>query len=111
MRLPQPAMGGVHGRLCPGQVEFGWIAHIHPEDRDQLLEKWNESVRTQTMFECEARVRRADGVYRWFKKRALAIKDETGVVQWVGTSTDITSAIDARQVLERSASELEKSRQ
>ncbi len=95
------------GASAKEQLEFGWITHVHPEDRDHLLEKWNESVRTHTMFECEARVRRADGVYRWFKKRAIAIKDETGVVQWFGTSTDITSVIDARQVLERSASELE----
>ncbi|MBV8512794.1 MAG: PAS domain-containing protein, partial [Xanthobacteraceae bacterium] len=95
------------GSSAEQQLEFGWITHVHPEDRDRLLEKWNESVRTQTMFECEARVRRADGVYRWFNKRAIAIKDETGVVQWFGTSTDITSIIEARQVLERSASELE----
>src|SRR5262249_36006737 len=41
-------------------------------------------------LETEARVRRADGEYRWFLIRAVPLRDEKGnIVQWYGTGTDI----------------------
>src|SRR5712664_124145 len=41
-------------------------------------------------FEKEARLRRADGQYRWFLIRAVPLRDEPGnIVHWYGTSIDI----------------------
>jgi len=41
-------------------------------------------------FEHDVRVRRADGEYRWFSKRAVPLRDELGhIVKWYGTTTDI----------------------
>jgi len=41
-------------------------------------------------FEKEARLRRADGQYRWFLIRAVPLRDrQRNVVRWYGTSTDI----------------------
>ena len=53
--------------------------------------------------EFEARLRRADGVYRWFLLRTEALRDETGnVVGWYGTNTDIEDRKQAETALQRS---------
>src|SRR5207248_4532733 len=44
----------------------------------------------------EYRVRRLDGVYRWFKTRGVPIRDSAGnIFKWFGTCTDITDAKQA----------------
>ena len=41
-------------------------------------------------FEAEARVRRADGEYRWVLHRKIPLRDERGkIVKWYGSSIDI----------------------
>jgi len=53
--------------------------------------------------EVEARMRRFDGVYRWFLFRATASLDENGrVVKWYGTNTDIEERKRAEGALKRS---------
>jgi PAS domain S-box-containing protein len=72
------------------QLEAGWIDAYHPADRDAMLAAWAASVRTGAPFEAEYRIRRHDGVYRWFKGRANPLRDARGVVErWIGTSTDV----------------------
>src|SRR5215467_1459572 len=53
--------------------------------------------------EIEARLRRHDGVYRWFLIRAQPFRDESGnIVRWYGTSTDIDDRKKAEEALESS---------
>ncbi len=41
-------------------------------------------------FEAEARIRRRDGVFRWFLVRGNPLRDQTGaIVRWYGTDVDI----------------------
>jgi hypothetical protein len=50
-------------------------------------------------FEEEMRIRRADGIYRWFLTRAVPIQDKHGkVLKWYGTSTDIEDRKHAEQL-------------
>ena len=56
----------------------GWQAAIHPEDRAPLLEKWQGLLSSGEPGEMEARLRRYDGVYRWFLMRVEPLRDETG---------------------------------
>jgi PAS domain S-box-containing protein len=70
-----------------------WQSVIHPEDLPGLLEGW-ESIRTSgEPREIEARIRRADGEYRWFLFRFSPIAADAGaagqIVKWCGISTDI----------------------
>src|SRR5579863_2662124 len=68
----------------------GWQAAIHPEDRVPLLEKWQGLLSSGEPGEMEARLRRHDGVFRWFLMRVEPLRDETGkIVKWYGTCTDI----------------------
>jgi PAS domain S-box-containing protein len=57
----------------------------------------------------EYRVRRRDGVYRWFKTRGVPIRDSKGgIVNWFGSCTDITDAKHTEEALRHARLELEK---
>jgi PAS domain S-box-containing protein len=58
----------------------GWATGycFHPEDRPDALARWRESLETGHPYESEARLRRADGVYRWFHMRSLPLRDTEG---------------------------------
>jgi PAS domain S-box-containing protein len=67
---------------------WGWMNAFHPDDR--LKEEWRAALAAGKPFEKEARLRRADGQYRWFLIRAVPLRDEQGtIVNWYGTSSDI----------------------
>jgi formate hydrogenlyase transcriptional activator len=69
---------------------WGWQAAFHPEDLRALMDKWQEQLGSGESGEIEARVRRYDGVYRWFLIRMAPFRDENGkIIRWYGTSTDI----------------------
>jgi PAS domain S-box-containing protein len=84
-------------------VNGGWQRMLHPDDRDRVLKAWRESVMRGTPFEMEARVRAADGQYRWFLARAVPLKDSDGpIVRWYGTNTDIEDRRKAEVALRQS---------
>src|SRR5260221_7576046 len=45
---------------------WGWQATIHPEDLEKLMDRWRAALAAGKPRECEARLRRFDGEYRWF---------------------------------------------
>ncbi len=68
----------------------GWLQIVHPDDREENVKLWMESVKTGHDFLFIHRFKRYDSEYRWQLSRAIAQIDESGKVQmWVGTSTDI----------------------
>src|ERR1700674_967370 len=67
---------------------WGWMNAFHPDDR--LMEEWRAALAAGKPFQKEARLRRADGEYRWFLLRAVPLLDEQGnIVKWYGTTVDI----------------------
>src|SRR5262249_50183929 len=82
---------------------WGWQVTLHPEDLPKLMEIWKELLATGKPGEIEARLRRHDGVYRWFLFRVNPLRDESGrIVKWYGTNTDIDDLKRAEQRLQRS---------
>lgn len=81
---------------------------IHPDDRERTDAEWARARSTGTNFEVEHRVRRNDGQYRWMMARAVPLKDEeSGIVRWFGTTTDIDDAhklSESRELLARELS-------
>jgi formate hydrogenlyase transcriptional activator len=68
----------------------GWQTAIHPDDRAPLTEKWQALLLIGEPGEMEARLRRHDGVFRWFLMRVEPLRDETGnIIRWYGACTDI----------------------
>ncbi|RUY52543.1 PAS domain S-box protein, partial [Mesorhizobium sp. M7A.F.Ca.CA.001.13.2.1] len=62
----------------------------HPDDRPAILVKWMECVRTGEPYDHEARLRRADGKYRWFHTQGYPLRDAEGrIVLWYLLQTDI----------------------
>lgn len=70
---------------------WGWQPVLHPDDVQNCLERWNNSVQTGGIYEVEYRFKRAaDGAYRWHLGRALPVRDAAGkIIKWFGTCTDI----------------------
>lgn len=82
---------------------WGWRVAFHPEDLQPLMKKWQELLISGEPGEIEARLRRHDGVYRWFLIRVEPLRDEEGkIVRWYGTSTDIEDRKRAEEERERS---------
>jgi PAS domain S-box-containing protein len=89
-----------------------WTAAIHPEDVAGIVEKWRRSLATGEPFEAETRVRRADGAYRWFLHRKVALRDKFGkIVKWYGSSIDIEDRRQAEDALRRSEAYLAEAQQ
>ena len=81
----------------------GWEAAVHPDDLGQVRGRVARGRGAGKAMECEARVRRADGQYRWLLIRNVPLRDEEGkIVKWYGTSTDIDDRKRAEQALRRS---------
>jgi len=80
-----------------------WLATLHPDDRVPTRRLWTDSVAGRGPYDVEYRVRRSDGVYRWFKTRGTPIRDGEGnIVKWFGTCTDITDLREIEEALRAS---------
>jgi PAS domain S-box-containing protein len=85
-----------------------WFNVIHELDRQELRTTWLSSLATGKIFDVDARLRRLDGSYRWFKMRSIPVHAPDGtIIRWFGTATDITELVEARNALLRSNEELE----
>ena len=68
----------------------GWIRPFHPDDRELASQAWQHALATAGTYVVECRLRRADGVYRWWLIRGAPVHDESGnILKWFGTCTDI----------------------
>jgi PAS domain S-box-containing protein len=70
---------------------YGWCDAVHPDDLSKMRSGLRSSRDGADDFEAECRLRTADGErYRWHLVRALARRDERGVLtEWLGSMTDI----------------------
>ncbi len=69
----------------------GWAASVHPEDRERVMAAVQAHLEGHAAFAAEYRVRRKDGVYRWWAARGVAVRMPDGKpFRWIGTVTDIT---------------------
>jgi PAS domain S-box-containing protein len=88
-------------------IGFGWQSALHPEDRPQLLECCRASLESGQPKACEARLRRHDGIYRWFMFRTSPMRDASGaIIRWLASSTDIEDRKCAQEALAASERDL-----
>lgn len=94
--------------LSPEAVRgWGWQDAIQPEDLKEITDKWLGFLASGQPGEVEGRLRRFDGVYRWFLFRAEPLRDESGnIVNWYGTDTDIDDLKQAQLKLRQDEREL-----
>ncbi len=76
-----------------GGLDDAWRKGLHPDDRQQTLQAWQDCARTGQPFDIEHRVRRVDGNYRWTRSRASPRVDANGrIVKWYGSTEDVHDA-------------------
>ncbi len=82
------------GRTLEELKQWGTSDTVHPQDLPRVIEVITQSMASGDPHEIEERIRRFDGVYRWFQVRGLPLRDATGrIVRWYVLLTDI----DARK--------------
>lgn len=85
-----------------------WNTLGHPDDRTRTLAAWRNAVEENASYDLEFRVRRHDGVYRWFRVLGRPIRDAEGrVVRWFAVAFDIEDRKRAQEALTRFSEELE----
>jgi PAS domain S-box-containing protein len=123
LRLIVDGIAGLVAIMTPeGEVEFvnnqvleyfgktleelkGWSTSeaVHPDDLPQAVAAWRHSVETGDPYDVDHRLRRADGVYRWFHSRGLSLRDAKGrIVRWYNLLTDIDERRRGEEKLRRS---------
>lgn len=85
-------------------------ASIHEGDLKAYTRTWKHAIRKSQPFSSEVRIRRFDGVFRWFLVRAVPLRDtKFAVVNWLGTNMDVheqkLQQRDTARQLEMEASE------
>jgi PAS domain S-box-containing protein len=76
----------------PAETNYGWnwLTLVHPDDVDRAGQAWQQATVTGTEFDCDYRIRRHDGSFRWHAARAVPLRNEAGrIYLWIGTATDI----------------------
>jgi len=88
---------------------FGWLDYVHEDDRDRSMTEWMRSAQSGENYESEYRMRSKEGTYRWFRARAVPIRDHEGkVIKFYGACSDIHDSKLLEQSMRNSAIELER---
>jgi hypothetical protein len=81
---------------------WAWQPGYHPDDLGTVLSKWRTALAERKPLEVEARLRRFDGEYRWFLKRAFPLFDRAErLLGWYGGNIDIHDLKRAEEKLRR----------
>jgi PAS domain S-box-containing protein len=88
---------------------MGWMEYIHPDDKEKATSEWEACMESGTNYEAEYRMRSRDDLYRWFRARAVPIRDDKDeIIRWYGTCSDIHDSKLLEQSMRESATKLEK---
>ncbi|HEY6739374.1 MAG TPA: SpoIIE family protein phosphatase [Actinopolymorphaceae bacterium] len=80
----------VTGRSWEEVRGHGWLASAHPTDRGRLTRAWFRAVEeVPDLFQGVYRIRTPDGTYRHIDIRAVPIREQDLVIEWVGTCSDV----------------------
>jgi PAS domain S-box-containing protein len=91
------------GRSAAGLLGHGYLDLIHPDDVARATPGFEAVMAAGRPFENHHRMRRHDGAWRWFLVRSVPQRDAGGgVVQWIGTGTDVTAHVEAQAALSAS---------
>lgn len=94
--------------------EAGFLAGLHPDDRERAHEAVNDALRPDGSGEYEIDYRTIgieDGVERWIAAKGGTIFMEGKAVRFVGTAIDISERKRTQEALARSEAELRRERE
>jgi PAS domain S-box-containing protein len=78
----------------------GWVATIHPEDREAVVAAFAQNLVDDLGFRAEYRILAKNGDLRWVRDHGTTVRDGDGKALYVqGVVLDITQATQAAQAL------------
>ena len=84
------AVADYTGRAAKDLLGAEWLGVIHPDDVENTVGEWQHAIATGEPYATAFRLRRADGVYRWFRVAAKPERGDDGtIVKWWGHANDI----------------------
>jgi PAS domain S-box-containing protein len=101
-----PEWRWITGQSVEDYLADGWLAAIHPNDRDRIDRDWRDCIRTGTVFDGSYRVRTKTGSYRHYDVRAVPIERDGAIIEWMGASTDVTGQREADEMRGRLTEQL-----
>lgn len=79
------------GRPREEELGSGWFQGVHPVDLPALQQQFASAVTGAQPLECEFRLRRHDGSFRWMLFQGTPIADDAGRVSgFAGSCVDVT---------------------
>jgi len=86
-----------------------WQSLLHPEDEKAYVKEFLSSLREQRSFHAKARIRRADGQWRWVESWGQPwFSSKAEYLGIIGTSADITEHMQAEEIMRGHRKNLEK---
>jgi PAS domain S-box-containing protein len=83
----------IFGLSLARSLGAGWSSHVHPDDRQAVLDQWQRAAAAGREFEMEFRALRPDTSVRQVRALARAVTGDDGTVSgFVGTVEDVTEA-------------------
>ena len=99
----------ITGRASDVALGYGWMKTIHPDDQDQVRQRWTQVIAQRSPYQGEGRCVRPDGTNVFFYCQALPEIDEDGnFIGYIGTLTDISDRKKAEAELQQKNIELEE---
>ena len=95
------------GRTIEQEMGNGWLEAVHPDDLQHCSDTYVTAFDARQQFQMEYRLRRFDGVYRWFLGTGIPrFTLEGDFLGYIGSCIDITDRFQAEVALRQSESRL-----
>ena len=95
------------GETVEDMAALGWASVLHPDDAEPLLDAWLQSIDTGQPHIAEFRLRRRDGVYRWFQSRSEGLRETDGrILRWYTLIHEIEDWKNLERALRETEGEL-----
>ncbi|WP_414528131.1 ATP-binding protein [Nodularia chucula] len=80
-----------------------WEAHIQPQDRSRVLERWSSAIKKRSQYQIEYRLQKKDGSYIYVEERGKFLVNKiTGTSCMAGTMSNVSDRKTAEVALRQS---------
>ena len=77
----------------------GFVALVHPEDRDSVREALDRTLKEEAPYELEFRAARSNGEVVWLFTNAMVVREGGRAIRMVGATMDISQRKEAEETI------------